>query len=462
MLQLITRIPAHGLPTHELQQVAVGVETCGEIHFSFSVGQAAIAVGINVHVAGEVVRALVAHLQQVTRSVVAVTLCVVADLTRIIRRQRLQARQRRAMAGTVADFTAAGFDQLIQRVVLEATDRFDKLVVTIAVWLGRIVDHQNITDRVIAVNQLLQQRAIRRHRVERTEPTVLRIILEMTDNTIARRFLLDLVKRVVTYFTDQRLRLCGTGQCQFSSFQLPSDGHAKGLRVAHGIGLHEHFAQRIETPAGLQPDKLKQRIALCFGQRPVRTFRRLQKMPFLTQRIAKQAVIMRQTRACRIVMANQLIALVMLNGVGATIGQAFDDKPLLCHRDRAQRTVVFHQALSASPVPAFKQLPCLAHQVQSPTRVDAFAQQGRSGQTEPDHPICRGLRFGFRATEQTRITTDNRTPCPVIALMGHLRAKRLPGHSSTELHATHGQRTWFNDHQYRRIAVHNRTHDLHP
>ncbi|RMN54105.1 hypothetical protein ALQ58_200484 [Pseudomonas syringae pv. apii] len=155
VLQLITRIPAHSLPTHELQQVAVGVETCGEIHFSFSVGQAAIAVGINVHVAGEVVRALVAHLQQVTRSVVAVTLCVVADLTQIIRRQRLQARQRRAMAGTVSDFTAAGFDQLIQRVVPKATDRLDKLVVAIAVWLGRIVDHQNITDRVIAVNQLL-------------------------------------------------------------------------------------------------------------------------------------------------------------------------------------------------------------------------------------------------------------------------------------------------------------------
>ncbi len=170
-------------------------------------------------------------------------------------------------------------------------------------------------------------------------------------------------------------------------------------------------------------------------------------MPFLTQRSARQAVIMQQARACRIVMANQLIALVMLSGVGATVGQTFQDKPLLCHRDRAQRTVVFHQALSASPIAAFKQLPGLAHQVQSPTRVDAFTQQSRSGQTEPDHPVCRGLRFGFRATEQPRITTDNRTPCPVIALMGHPRGKRLPGHSSTELHATHSQRTWLNDHQ---------------
>ncbi len=97
-----------------------------------------------------------AHLQQITRSVVAVTLCVVADLTGVNSWQRLQTGQRRAMAGTVSDFTAAGFDQLIQRVVLEATDRLDELVVAITVWLGRIVDHQNITDRVIAVNQLLQ------------------------------------------------------------------------------------------------------------------------------------------------------------------------------------------------------------------------------------------------------------------------------------------------------------------
>ncbi len=155
VLQLITHIPAQGLPTHELQQVAVGIKTRSEIHFSFIVGQAAIAVGINVHVAGEVVRAFVAHLQQIARCVVAVILFVVADLARIERRNRLQTGQRRAMAGTVSDFTAAGFDQLIQRVVPEATDRFDKLVVAIAVWLGRIVDHQYITDRVIAVNQLL-------------------------------------------------------------------------------------------------------------------------------------------------------------------------------------------------------------------------------------------------------------------------------------------------------------------
>ncbi len=70
-------------------------------------------------------------------------------------------------------------------------------------------------------------------------------------------------------FIDQCLRRRRTGQCQFSRFQLPGDGHAKGLRVAHGISLPEHFAQRIEAPAGLQGRRLKQGIALGFDQRPV-------------------------------------------------------------------------------------------------------------------------------------------------------------------------------------------------
>ncbi|RML67657.1 hypothetical protein ALQ92_200264 [Pseudomonas syringae pv. pisi] len=90
VLQLVTRIPAHNLPANQLQQIAIGIKTLSEIHIPVIVRQAAITVRCNVHVAGEVVCAFVAHLQQVTRSVVAVTLCVVADLARIERRQRLQ------------------------------------------------------------------------------------------------------------------------------------------------------------------------------------------------------------------------------------------------------------------------------------------------------------------------------------------------------------------------------------
>ncbi len=134
-------------------------------------------------------------------------LFVVADLARIERRDRLQTGQRRTMAGPVSDLPARGFDQLVQRVVTVTADRFDKLVVAIPVRLRRIVDEQDIAHRVIAVIELLQQRAVSRDRAQPGQPAVLLIIGIKADYAIARCFLLDLIEGVVMNFIDQCLRL---------------------------------------------------------------------------------------------------------------------------------------------------------------------------------------------------------------------------------------------------------------
>ncbi len=111
------------------------------------------------------------------------------------------------MAGPVSDLPARGFDQLVQRVVTVTADRFDKLVVAIPVWLRGIVDEQDIAHRVIAVIELLQQRAVSRDRAQPGQSAVLLIIGIKADHAIARCFLLDLIEGVVMNFIDQCLRL---------------------------------------------------------------------------------------------------------------------------------------------------------------------------------------------------------------------------------------------------------------
>ncbi|EFW78938.1 hypothetical protein PsgB076_20697 [Pseudomonas savastanoi pv. glycinea str. B076] len=146
-------------------------------------------------------------------------------------------------------------------------------------------------------------------------------------------------------------------------------------------------------------------------------------------------------------MTDEPIALIMLGDVCRTVGQALDDTALLCHRYPAQRPIVVHQALRATPIATLKQLPGLADEAQLPTRIDAFAQQGRCGQTKRNHPIYRSVGFSFRATEQAGITTQKRAPSPVKTQMRYPSYLRLPCHISTELNATHGQRAWINDRQ---------------
>ncbi|RMU70340.1 hypothetical protein ALP24_03452 [Pseudomonas syringae pv. aptata] len=70
-----------------------------------------------------------------------------------------------------------------------------------------IVDEQDIAHRVIAVIELLQQRAVSGDRAQPDQPAVLLIIGVKADYAIARCFLFDLIERVVTGIDKQCLRL---------------------------------------------------------------------------------------------------------------------------------------------------------------------------------------------------------------------------------------------------------------
>ncbi len=164
-----------------------------------------------------------------------------------------------------------------------------------------------------------------------SQPTVLLIIGIMTDDAITGRLLLYLTERVVANCTNQSLRLFGIGQGQFNSVQLPCQIVTETMEIIVGISLHQHFALRVESPACLQTDGLQQCITIRLGKWPVRAVRRLQKIPFLTQNSTRQTIVRKQARACRIVMANQLITLIMLSDVRSSIAQALDNMSLLCN-----------------------------------------------------------------------------------------------------------------------------------
>ncbi len=148
------------------------------------------------------------------------------------------------------------------------------------------------------------------------------IIHIATDHTISCGLLLDLIERVVVNRTDQRLRLFRIGQGQFNSAQLPIRTVTETLDVTVGVSLHLRFALRVESPACLQAYGLQQCITIRLGKWPVRAVGRLQEVPFFAQRPTRQSIVQQQARACRIVMANQLIALVMLSSGRPAISEA--------------------------------------------------------------------------------------------------------------------------------------------
>ncbi|RMR55916.1 hypothetical protein ALP83_200117 [Pseudomonas syringae pv. actinidiae] len=155
------------------------------------------------------------------------------------------------MACPVSDLPACGFDQLVQRVVTVTADRFDKLVVAIPVWLGRIGDEQDIAHRVIAVIELLQQRAVSRGRAQPGQPAVLLIIGIKAGDAIACCFLFNLIEGVVVNGTDQCLRVRAAVQHQICAVRLSGYVISGELGITLGVGLRKRFALCVERPTGL-------------------------------------------------------------------------------------------------------------------------------------------------------------------------------------------------------------------
>ncbi|WP_240326692.1 hypothetical protein [Pseudomonas syringae] len=124
--------------------------------------------------------------------------------------------------------------------------------------------------------------------------------------------------------TDQNL-FSLTVQLQTTVFQLPRNGVIQQLNIALRIDLPNCFVQRVVVPAGgcavagFQQD-------ITPGQRrgPVRLIGRVQKAPRLTNNTSRKTVRIIKPRACRIIMTNQLTALVICGRVRAAIKQALN------------------------------------------------------------------------------------------------------------------------------------------
>ncbi|MNP42643.1 hypothetical protein D3C76_1364240 [compost metagenome] len=95
--------------------------------------------------------------------------------------------------------------------------------------------------------------------------------------------------------------------------QLPRNGLAEQLAVAFGVGLLDHLAPCVELRSGSGAfARLQQQLAIHYRLRPVGQRQVIQKTPCLLQRCAVHCELGKQLRASRIIVTDQLPALVVI------------------------------------------------------------------------------------------------------------------------------------------------------
>ncbi|MNL28423.1 hypothetical protein D3C87_1500650 [compost metagenome] len=161
-------------------------------------------------------------------------------------------------------------------------------------------------------------------------------------------------------------------------------------------------------------------------------------MPRLLHCRAVQAELGKPLRARRVIMANQLAALVVLgkSRIARTVTQAFRANRfavhrLLEHRQRTQLLVILHPAPGTPAIPVMERLPRLTRQRHTPPGIDAVGTQHRAGQGVNRLQIrrCRSVQ------KQPRVPLRNRAPCPI---MGRAVDPCLRRHAVDVTPVTHG------------------------
>ncbi len=105
----------------------------------------------------------------------------------------------------------------------------------------------------------------------------------------------------------------------------------------------------------------------------------MQKRSSFVQYSARHAIVRHKRTACRVVMADDLVALVVLRSIGRAITKSLYNSILLSDCNRPEQIVVVGPSLKTPPIPAIQQLVCLPEQHEPPACIDTVGEQRLAG-----------------------------------------------------------------------------------
>ncbi len=320
LTQLIAQVPSHRLSRLQLLQIAAVIKSSANLVFggraAIAFGQAAVAIAGRRQFATVTLWTDMDQFQQVVSSIIAIGLLIISYRARI-----LETIESRPSAGA-AGFPTGGPDQPIKAVIAVSLDRFHSLISKIADRQGRIFNAQHVAYRIVGILQVLVGDFISISGLKPYQAAIFRTIGQRTDHIVAGRFLFDLAASTVANGTDQRSRCGLTAELQMARQQLASNRVIEQLSVALGINLLQHIAQRVAArpSGGRLLQRLQQRVSRQQLRGPIRCVQHTQKALSLFKYLACQGVLVQCPRTRRIIVPDQLPALIVSGEIGAGIG----------------------------------------------------------------------------------------------------------------------------------------------